>query len=340
MSFVIKNIFQKVVDQAKKEGLPPEAISHLGISDILHNDSEYAPTHPFFELYEIIDKHLEPGFSIRVGQRMILDDYGVLGLAWKTCLSPRDMFKRCERFFVLMTDTQIFKIEDEGDGGTGSIYIYRDAPRRGIEISNESSVVATMTVINKITGAPIRPISVSFAHPAPERIDLYEDYFTCEVRFNSKYNKLIFRSEDLDTKTLKADKSINRFLMERLQEKADGVEVSADKLINDTRNLIRDALPSGIPGAPEVSRHLGMSSRTLSRRLSEKGYTYRELVQDIQQRISTELLDNTSETVSEIAFQTGFSEQSAFNRAFKRWTGQSPLSYRKSSDFPRFGVKS
>lgn len=324
------------MDQAEKEGLPPETISHLGIEHILKNDSKYAPTDPFFELYEIIDEQLKPGFSIRVGQLMVLDDYDVLGLAWKTCLSPRDMFKRCERFFILMTDTQLYKVQDEGE--TGSITIYREASRRGIEISNESSIVATLTVIHKITGADIRPVKVSFAHRAPTRVDLYEDFFSCPVHFGQEYNRLIFKSEDLDTKSLKADQSINQFMMERLQEKAEGIEVSADKLLHDTCDLIKDALPSGIPFAADIGRHLGMSTRTLSRRLSEKGTTFRQLVQDTQQQVSTDLLRNTSETVSEIAFQTGFSEQSAFNRAFKRWTGQSPLEYRKNSDSSAFGL--
>lgn len=336
MSFVLKTIFKKVVDQAEREGLPSETVSHLRIEDILQQESKYAPTDPLFELYEIIDQHLEPGFSIRVGQLMVLDDYDVLGLAWKTCLSPRDMFKRCERFFILMTDTQLYKVQDEGE--TGSITIFRDAPRRGIEISNESSIVATLTVIHKITGVDIRPVKVSFAHSAPERVDLYEDFFSCPVHFSQKYNQLVFRSEDLDIKSVKADRSINQFMLERLQEKAEGIEVSADKLLNDTRNLIKDALPSGIPFAAEIGKHLGMSNRTLSRRLSEKGTTYRQLVQDTQQEISTELLRNTSETISEIAFQAGFSEQSAFNRAFKRWTNQSPLEYRKSSESSSFGL--
>ena len=336
MSFVIKSIFKKVVNQAQKEGLPANAISHLGIEDILQSSSKYAPTEPFFELYEIIDKHLEPGFSIRVGQQMVLDDYDVLGLAWKTCLSPRDMFRRCERFFILMTDTQLYKIQDEGE--TGSIFIFREATRRGIEISNESSLVATLTVIHKITAADIRPLKVSFAHKGPEETGIYEDFFSCEVQFDQGFNRLVFKSEDLDTKSLKADKSINHFMMERLKEKADGVEVTADKLLSDTCNLIKDTLPSGIPFAAEIGKHLGMSTRTLSRRLSAKGSTYRQLVQDTQEKISTKLLRNTSETVSEIAFQTGFSEQSAFNRAFKRWTGQSPLEYRKSSDSSPFGL--
>lgn len=168
-----------------------------------------------------------------------------------------------------MTDTQLYKVQDEGE--TGSIYIYRNAPRRGIEISNESSVVATLTVINKITGVRIRPIEVSFVHNEPENIDLYEDFFSCQVKFGQMYNRLVFRSEDLDTKSMKADQSINKFMMERLQEKSEGIIVSADKLLNDTRTLIKDALPSGIPFSAEIGKHLGMSTRTLSRRLSEKG---------------------------------------------------------------------
>ncbi|PWN07389.1 AraC family transcriptional regulator [Rhodohalobacter mucosus] len=329
MSFVLKSIFKKVADLAEKEGLPYDAVSHLGIREILQHDSKYAPTDVFFELYEIIDEHLEPAFSVRVGQLMVLDDFDVLGLAWKTCLSPRDMFKRCERFFILMTDTQIYKVTGEGE--TGNITIYRDAVRRGIEISNESSIVATLTVIHKITGADIRPLSVSFAHGRPDEIGRYEDFFGCEVHFEQDYNRLVFKSEDLDTRTVKADESINRFMIERLKEKADGIEVAADKLIKDAQNLIRDALPSGIPFAADIGRHLGMSTRTFSRRLSEKGTTYRQLVQDTQQKVSINLLKNSSESVSEVAFQTGFSEQSAFNRAFKRWTGKAPLEYRNLS---------
>lgn len=336
MSFVLKSIFKKVVDQALREGLASDAISDLGIPGILRADSKYAPTDPFFKLYEIIDRQLEPGFSIRVGQLMELDDYDVLGLAWKTCLSPRDMFTRCERFFVLMTNTQLYKVQDEGE--TGRITIYRDATRRGIEISNESSIVATLTVIHKITGSDIGPISVSFAHSAPADTRLYEEYFGCEVLFDQPDNKLVFTSEDLDTRSLKADKSINQFMMERLKEKADGIEVSANKLLADAQNLIKDALPSGIPFAAEIGKHLGMSSRTLSRRLAEVGTTYRQMVQDTQHQVSTDLLTTTTETVSEIAFQTGFSEQSAFNRAFKRWTGQSPLDYRKDHTTSKFGL--
>lgn len=79
-----------------------------------------------------------------------------------------------------------------------------------------------------------------------------------------------------------------------------------------------------------VGQHMGMSSRTLTRRLSESGLSFRELVRNTQEKVAHELLPNTAHSIGEIAFQTGFSEQSAFSRAFKRWTGQSPMAYRNS----------
>ena len=326
MSFVLKSIYKKIIDQAFSEGLPIDSISHLRFREMLLDDATYVSTDTFYEIYEIIEQHLEPAFSIRVASKMKLDDYGVLGLTWKTCYSPRDMFIRCERFFVLMTDTLLFKIQAEGD--TGSIYLLRKATRRGVEISNESSLVATLTVLNEITAADIRPLQVTFTHKKPVDISPYEEFFGCPVHFGQEHNRLIFKSEDLDIRSIKADESINRFMFERLKEKADGEEIFIDKLIKDTSELIKDALPSGIPFAADIGKHLGMSTRTLSRRLTEKGTSFRQLVHDTQKAISLDLLRNTSETVGEIAYQAGFSEQSAFNRAFKRWTGTSPLEYR------------
>ena len=94
--------------------------------------------------------------------------------------------------------------------------------------------------------------------------------------------------------------------------------------------LIKDALPSGIPSIVQVAEHMGMSNRTLTRRLAENGVTFRDLIKATQEEESKKLLAKEGLSIADIAFQTGFSEQSAFNRAFKRWTGLSPMEYKKS----------
>ena len=81
----------------------------------------------------------------------------------------------------------------------------------------------------------------------------------------------------------------------------------------------------------DVAKRLGMSGRTLQRRLSERGYSYQTLVDESRRQLAKRLLRQTDFSLVEVAFMTGFSEQSAFTRAFKRWAGQTPRSFRIDS---------
>ena len=156
------------------------------------------------------------------------------------------------------------------------------------------------------------------------------DAFACTVLFNQSHNFISYKTSDLETHTAKADASINQFLVERIEEETKGIKVGSNKIISDVEKLIQEALPSGIPSIDHVGHHVGMSSRTLTRRLSESGSSFRDLIKNTQEGISKDLLLNTTRSIGEIAYQTGFSEQSAFNRAFKRWTGKSPIEFRKT----------
>ena len=259
---------------------------------------------------------------------MQMDDYGVLGLSWKTCSKAREIFERCERYFHLLSNTYVFKVEEEG--GISHVYLHRDPYRRGVALSNEATFSATVVVLQAMTETDMAPVEVCFKHGTPLNQSDYEAAFMCPIRFQQAHNRISYASKDLETRTAKADQSINRFLLERVEEETKGLEISPIKIATDVETLIKDALPSGIPGITQICEHMGMSSRTLSRRLAESGITFRDLVRNTQEKISKNLLKNSSSSISEVAFQTGFSEQSAFNRAFKRWTGQSPTAYRKS----------
>jgi AraC-like DNA-binding protein len=260
---------------------------------------------------------------------MKMDDYGVLGLSWKTCSEAGEIFERCERYFHLLSNTYVFKVKKEGE--ISKVYLFRDAYRRGVALSNEATFSASVVVLQAITETDIAPIGVSFKHRASTDLKSYRAAFKCPILFDQADNFITYRTSDLETRTAKADASINRFLVERVEEETKGIKISSNKIAADVENLIMDALPSGIPSLDKIGRHMGMSSRTLTRRLSESGLSYRDLVKQTQEKISKDLLRHSPRSVSEIAFQTGFSEQSAFSRAFKRWTGQSPLEYRNLS---------
>ncbi len=326
MHFVSSSIYHKAINLATKEGLVSDVLSGEEISE--QGDQPYVPVSLLWDLYEIADTHLKQGFSLRHGQQMEADDYGTLGLSWKTSWQARDLLRRTERYMILVTDYGHIRVDENNE--TTKVIINRDPVRRGIAISNETTVAMITKVIRDVTGADIYPVRVTFKHGNPGNSKLFEDAFGCQVKFDHQENSFSYRSSDMKIPTTKADKSIHQFLLERMEEEKKGIRTSSNKLISDVQKLIMEALPSGIPSILQISEHLGMSARTLNRRLAENQFTFRDLIKEAQESISVDLLKNSSRSIGEIAFQTGFSEQSAFNRAFRRWTGQSPVEYRKS----------
>jgi len=325
MAFVSSSIYHKAVNLVLKEGLDPKLFQAHRQNKALVQGAKYLPMELLFEIYELADRLLAPGFSIRQGRQLSSADYGTLGLAWRTCWRARDILIRTERYMILVTDQGSATTEDTQ--GFTSIKLEREVTRRGLAIANEATFVMLTNIIREVTAQDIYPQQVAFQHRSADTA-LFSDYFRCPVHFNVHQNYLLFSASDLNIATVKADERIHQYLMERMDEEKRGISANADTLISELHGMIRESLPSGIPGIVQLAEHLGMSTRTLKRRLGEKSLTYRELVQGIQRRQAMNFLTNTQQTVSEIAFLTGFSEQSAFNRAFRRWTGKSPSDYR------------
>ncbi|MDW3193923.1 MAG: AraC family transcriptional regulator ligand-binding domain-containing protein [Cytophagales bacterium] len=327
MNYISVNLYKKIIDHGINEGLAEADFKWLATPIDILSKIQAVPADQFFELHEWLDDRLGPGFSIRVGQAMKMDDYGVLGLSWRTCSKAGEIFERCERYFKLLSNTYVFQVQKEGE--LSHVHLNREAYRAGVARSNESTFSATVVVIRAITETNISPVSVSFKHRSPSNLKDYTAAFQCPVNFDQSVNTITYKTADLETRTAKADFSINQFLVARVEEETNGIEISPNQIATEVESLIQNALPSGIPSIKELGAHMGMSNRTLTRRLSEHGVTFRDLIQKTQERLSKELLKGADRTVAEIAFQTGFSEQSAFNRAFKRWTGVSPIEFRK-----------
>jgi len=327
MNYISVSLYRKIINHALNEGMTQDDFKGVSTPIDSLEKTQAVPANHFFELHEIIDREIGPGFSVRVGQQMKIEDYGVLGLSWKTCSWAGEIFERSERYFKLLSNTYFFSVEKGTE--ISRVYLNREAHRPGVELSNEATFSATVVVLQAITESSISPVEVSFKHAPPKNLDDYDTAFNCPVMFNQPQNYIAYKTEDLNMRTAKADESINKFLVERVEEEIKGIGFSANKIVIDVENLIKDALPSGIPGVEQIGQLMGMSRRTLTRRLSENGLTFRDLIKRIQEEVSKDLLKNSARSIAEIAFETGFSEQSAFSRAFKNWTSQSPAEFRK-----------
>jgi AraC-like DNA-binding protein len=328
MKYFSVNLYKKILNCAIAEGMSSTDFENWPITLQNAENLKFIAADEHLKAHELLDEKLKPGFAIRVGQQMKLDDYGVLGLSWRTCSKVREIFDRSERYFKLLSNTYNWEIKDEE--ALSHIILNRPAHSRGMQLSSEASLSATVVVVQAMSEKNIMPVQVSFKHKEPKDFTSYIKAFKCPISFNQPQYSISYKTEDLNLRTAKADASINKYLLQQVDEKTKGIKIPGSKLVRDVESLIQDALPTGIPSIHHIADLTAMSNRSLTRRLSEAGVTYRDLIKKKQEAIAKDLLRNTTQSIGEIAFLTGFSEQSAFNRAFKKWTDLTPSEFRKS----------
>lgn len=196
-----------------------------------------------------------------------------------------------------------------------------------MRFSNEATIASIASISREVSTEDFKPVAVYFKHPAPGSTADHETSFGCPVHFESDKDALLVSSETLHTPNKLGDESISKFFDTHLEAELSKLEddVSLERRV---RIQISRALSEGVPMISDVAAKLGMSGRTLQRRLADQGYSYQAVIDESRRQLAERLLQQTNYALAEITFMTGFSEQSAFTRAFKRWLGQTPRSYR------------
>lgn len=264
--------------------------------------------------------------SLRVGASMRCDEYGAFGLAFKSAPNLRGSYERAGRYARILTNVADFEVEDTKDGAL--FHLRRDGERRlGLRLSNEATIAAVAAISREVSTGPFHPIEVYFKHPPPPAVAAYEQHFGCPVHFDSELDALRLSKQTLIEPNRLGDESIAKFFDTHLEAELSKLSDS-ESLDKRVRIQISQTLSEGVPKISDIGRRLGMSGRTLQRRLSDRGYTFQDLVDESRRELATRLLRHSDYPLAEVAFLTGFSEQSAFTRAFKRWAGQTPRSFR------------
>ena len=289
------------------------------------SDEEY---YDFFERAASADRE-GVTLPLRVGASMRCDEYGAFGLAWKSALDLRGSYERAERYALVLTSVSTYEVEETAQGAL--MHLHREGERRlGMRLSNEASMASVLAISREASTRKTQPLALYFKHSAPNSVRGHEAHFGCPVHFGSDKDALLLSHEDLRAPNKLGDGGLSKFLDLHLETEFSKLE-DEPALDRDVRIHISNVLSEGVPSISEVAKKLGMSGRTLQRRLSEQGHSYQGLVDEARRRLAERLLQQTNYSLAEVAFMTGFAEQSSFTRAFKRWAGQTPRSYRLDS---------
>jgi AraC-like DNA-binding protein len=191
----------------------------------------------------------------------------------------------------------------------------------------ELNLAACLANVRKLIDTELVPQEMRFSYRKPEYISAYEQYFRSPLKFNQKEDAIV-----LDIK--QAEKPIpgsHPYMKNILMEYAEGLLAkleTGEQFQDDVKRIIADLLPTGFVDIERVSEKLHMSRWTLTRKLRKEGTTFKNLLRVLRKEIATNYLENEKMSTTEIAFLLGYSEASAFQRAFKRWTGKNPYDYR------------
>ncbi|MEZ4408597.1 MAG: AraC family transcriptional regulator [Polyangiales bacterium] len=192
----------------------------------------------------------------------------------------------------------------------------------------EFGLAVTTHMARRNTGATLVARAIFFEHPRPADTSRHREVFGVEPAFSAGRTEVVIPRAVLDLPQRTADPMLSEILsrdaealMAKLPRKGDLVDLA--------RRAVAESLPSGDATLERVARRVGVPPRTLQRRLRESGCTLQSMVDDVRRALAERHLSDPTASVSEVALLLGFSEVSAFYRAFTRWTGVPPARWRR-----------
>lgn len=272
----------------------------------------------------------DDGLGFRLGQAIRPGYYGIHGHGVMCARTFGECLDRSIRFHTLVHDGGRNQLLQEGDQ---LAMVYR-SNLHGLEdlgrLQNELCITGWVAFARWVVGLPnYSATEICFTHPAPVDQAIYQEWFDCPVHFNQARNAAIFPASLLAIENPQANPTVLRIL-DDLAERTLLILQPANEpdWLLQARHQISTSLHDGLPTQEQVARLLGMSSAEFRYALKKRNLLFTQLLEDTRLTLAQGYLRDPELRYTDISFMLGFSEQSAFNRAFKRWTGMTPRQYR------------
>ncbi|WP_291975580.1 MULTISPECIES: AraC family transcriptional regulator [unclassified Chelatococcus] len=266
-----------------------------------------------------------PHFGLLVGQRATILSLGLVGRLMQHSETVGDALRSLVSNLSIQNRGAVPSLLISGDTVLFSFSVYQLEAESADQIS-DGALAVTVNALRSLCGADWNPSDVLLPRKSPKDTTPYRRHFRAPVRFDQESATLSLPVRDLDHRILGADPMLRAVLDERVQQLKGwpGTEFS-----DDIRRLLRTRLTSHRCSAEDTALMMAMHRRTLSRRLKDCGIGYRTITNEIRFEIARQLLEDTQMPLAQIAATLGYSEASAFTRAFRRWSGSTPTTWRE-----------
>ncbi|HEY9646052.1 MAG TPA: AraC family transcriptional regulator [Chroococcidiopsis sp.] len=280
---------------------------------------------------EIIRQTGDQNMGLHLGEAFTLGNYGVAGYVLLNCRTLEEVFEKFCRYTCLFCQGVLNYLSvADGMAFLDCDSIPEIAPDplivAGARYDIESTFTSCLNAIQSLTGKPFRPLAVWFRHQAPPDLSEYERIFQAELKFAMPVNRLIFEAACLDWPILSSNANLLPFFEQQAEAMLGEIE-QPNRYSQKVAQTIARQLQGELPTIDEIAAELFISTRQLQRNLKAEGTSFQKMLDQTRQELALQYLKDPAIPTHDIAFLLGFSEPSAFTRAFKRWTGKPPRSY-------------
>ncbi|QRN98109.1 AraC family transcriptional regulator ligand-binding domain-containing protein [Archangium violaceum] len=315
---------------AAEHGVPVEVLCReLGMRLADFDDPELRI--PYTVLDTLLERSVEITGDDNLGLHMArmshVDPDDAASLVILTSATLKESMVRGCRYQRVWGDGERFKVEETERGVRmrfTPVGAWRPAHRHMAEIALAQVAVG----MRFFTGADVHPLQVRFVHPAPADLREHEELFACPLVFGAPHNDIEFSHEDAELPFVHADALLSSMFEQQAQRALAKLPVTAS-LAERVREQVRRTLAGGDFSFEAVARALHMPQRTLQRKLAEEGQSYAGILEAVRRELSEDYLRRRM-SIAEVSFLLGYGEPATFHRAFKRWWGMSPESFRRT----------
>ncbi len=318
-----------LVEVAKEQGIDERCLLEgtglrcrdlLQLGTFVNYDQSVAIWRNAYRLYP------QPGLGLIVGSRETLASWGLLGFAMMSCPNLGSALEMAGKYY--QTGTGFLDLEFNFSNVGCDIVAFAPKPIGALlPTLVEELFSCIIAVFPTLTGVPCRPLGVEVAYDRPEYGHLYSKIFYCPVSYGGERNVMHLDGDYVERPLVTADQATanlaEQLCRDSLFRQSDGTGI-----IGHTRRILLRT-PGRFPSMELVAEALGLSVRSLRRRLKENESSYQELLDDVRMNLAIGYLRESNMPGEDVAALAGFSEYSNFRRAFRRWTGRSPAEYRK-----------
>ena len=276
--------------------------------------------------HAITARATEPTLGLRLGTDARVREFGLVGYTMVCSKTVGAALKRLDRYDRIVSET--LNVELDAVAGATWVRLHVESPLRAFRPAADARLAALVSVCREIAGTPIDPLTVRLPYRKPEHTLEYERFFRAPLEFGALVTAFLVRNEDLARPIAQCDETLAGYL-DRLAEQLLTPAEAGSTVGEQVRRLLWSDLPDGVPDLEELARRLGMSIRTVQRRLREEGTTFRRALTQFRRDAAPALLRDGRLGVAEVAFLLGFEDPSSFQRAFRRSFGVSPRAFRK-----------